>query len=331
MGEQGAREGKTASFLSRSRLAAAGVAAGVAVGLGAGYLLFGNADEPLESSDAGIPPPEYAYLDDARVVSYLGQIEGGLTGTERRTSSLRVQGSAGVDVAGANVGGAREEEQFVERVVTPTATARFYRLLERLTAKGYLDEFDAARPAEFLRKLRRTAEGRFVRIRNCRVELPNHIVLYKVLRAPRASTPLRQSRAFRQTGVELTSEQAARDFMRVLGPDASVPFGSCNGKAGKPDLLFVARYSVLNREHSVFSGRVTVVGKLTRRVDAGEPDYLNSDVESEASNAAWALALRENGRAGDPTPIVLTIARDLVPATRVTGPGAVIIPIAIYK
>jgi hypothetical protein len=123
--------------------------------------------------DPGIPPPDYVYLNNARVVLYLGQIEGGLSASETLTNQRTQNRNATVAASGFQLGGSSGLSSSVERVVTPTATARFYRLLDRLQTHGYLRTIDANTGKKALaRTFAALPEGAFVRLRNCRLRIP---------------------------------------------------------------------------------------------------------------------------------------------------------------
>ena len=146
------------------------------------FVLGGGAPSVALEDDPGIPPPEYVYLDNARVLAYLSQIEGGLSASEKRTRRVSATRNAGASAGGVEAGGSAESESFVEATVTPTATTSFYRLLDRLGDKGYLAELDASDPpAAFARELGAAAEGSFVRITNCRLRLPTYVQMEQVI------------------------------------------------------------------------------------------------------------------------------------------------------
>src|SRR5438874_2531344 len=104
---------------------------------------------PCPSSDR---PPVFrrrtTRLDSARVVLYLGQLEGGIAKSEQLTQQLTQSRNAGVSASGLSLGGSTGSSSSVERVVTPTATARFYQLLDLLGKDGYLHTIDATATPE---------------------------------------------------------------------------------------------------------------------------------------------------------------------------------------
>jgi hypothetical protein len=90
---------------------------------------LGGSDSGVSSSLAslgqapGIPPPAYAYLDNASVALYLGQLEGGIAKSEQLTQQLTRGRTAGLSAGGLTLGGQTGSSSQAERVVTPTATA----------------------------------------------------------------------------------------------------------------------------------------------------------------------------------------------------------------
>jgi hypothetical protein len=363
--------------------------AGIAAGVVLGWLVFGTSLAEGFEPDPGIPPPEYLYLDNARVLAFLAQIEGGLSASERRTRSVTRRVDAGISGGGGEAGGSSEEQQFVEQVVTPNATTRFYRLLERLKDKGYLTELDAASHS-LARDLLQVQEGAFVRIAGCRLELPSYLLLYRLYEQPEGSfssfsfrvddlTPtekdlfsqisrehqpafllrkllqymtLEQTRAKQRVDLRVPKKrQNARDshvsftltrsswdphrYVRMIGSNPRVPLSSCAPRlSSKPplvDFLFPIQYAVLSDEQSLLSGTLSIVGKVIRIARVGDRDqYQDSEAlrtflpaTVEAQNNGGLLAAATVGSDGLPT--------ELVEDATVFAPGAVIIPIAIYK
>jgi hypothetical protein len=104
-----------------------------------------------------------------------------------------------------------------------------------------------------------------------------------------------------------------------------VPFSTCDGSpAAKPrgvDLLFPVRLSTLSSEPTLLSGPVTIVGKLVRSVRPDD-EYVDqpSLAEFEVATRAVDNAYGEEALSGE-------LASDAT----VLAPGAVILPIAIYK
>lgn len=340
---------------------AGGVVAGAAAVAAMWWWLGGGGTASGLQQDPGIPPPDYVYLDNARVVLYLGQIEGGLAGSEKLTEELTQNRNATVAASGLQLGGSSGQSSSVERVVTPTATARFYRLLDRLQAHGYLHTIDAATRTKLLvRAFAAVREGTFVRLRNCRLRIPPYVQFGQLLRASRgrmspfdavldagatrsvlAEQVLMLARA--QSGriktlvgggapLILAADQrrlaaAAPRLVQVVRPNARVPM-SCAGTANPPprglDLLIPIRLGELSPEQSLLAGPVTVVGKMVRAVRRPDDAYVDSASLALFNGPVEAVNASLPG--ADPV-----LFGGLDADVTVLSPGAVVLPIAIYK
>lgn len=351
----------SADILRRLRPYALGLLVGAGA-LVAAWIAFGG-DDSL-SADPGIPPPEYVYLDNARVLAYLSQIEGGLTSSEKVSEQVERQRSGGIAASGIQVGGSVSQQQFVERVVTPTATTRFYRLLDRLGAKSYLHTVDihSGLPA-VARELRDVPEGDFVRVSNCRVHLPTYAQIDLLIRSSREplSAELAETMAvagtresiearlraeneahpgqpmvgmpsFAQVGGVLRKRllRASSRFAETVGANPRVAISSCSGAGGARargfDLLFPISLASLNNDPSVLDGPVTIVGKVLRSV-RGSNAYVDT-----AALASWRRPVDDIDEAlSELDPDREDLAGELSGDVTVLSPGAVILPIAIYK
>jgi hypothetical protein len=339
----------------------AGIAAGAAVVALAWWLVGGGADSSNRrlQGDPGLAPPEYAYLDNARVLAYLGQIEGGLSGSEKVTEQLTRTRNAGVAASGLQVGGSSSQQQFVERVVTPTATARFYRLLDLLRAKGYLETVSYGRglPDRFLN---RVSEGDFVRINGCRMRLPTYAQMDELIGSAPAPLPadvaaynaVQRSASAEAARVRAQEEahpggglstsvvktatgkarrrlvRAAARFASVLGPNPRIAVSSCTGRRVRRlrgvDLLIPLPLGALNVEPGLLAGHVTVVGKLLHVVRPDDQPYIDTATLNSLATPITAL---------ERTPKFphVDLTGELDSDVTVLEPGAVILPIAIYK
>jgi len=327
------------------------------------FVLGGDPPSVALEDDPGIPPPEYVYLDNARVLAYLSQIEGGLSQSEKRTRKVSATRNAGASAGGVEAGGSAASESFVEATVTPTATTSFYRLLDRLGDKGYLTELDAsAPPAVFARELGAAAEGSFVRITNCRLRLPTYVQTEQVIdetpgpitafeaaltakrgteqeflakEAARVKAALDAGKAVSTTGTgtyaftaadERRLTLAAKRFAAAIPPTARVPLSTCAGRVlqrPRPDLLFPVTLDGLTDERSLLAGPVTVVGKVVRQVRKPEDSYVDRKALAAYSQPVGAIddALESEEPMSD----------ELSDDVAVLPPGAVILPLAIYK
>ena len=320
-------------------------------------VLGGDAPSVSLEDDPGIPPPEYAYLDNPRVLAYLAQIEGGLSASEKRTRRVTATRNAAAAAGGISAGASAESEAFVEAVVTPTATTYFYRLLDRLGDKGYLTELDASTPpAEFARALGAVAEGEFVRISGCRLRLPTYVQMQQVIAA--TPGPVRAFDAFttaasgteaewvarataraREKGAkslvgrgtvafspedDRRQKRAAARFAAAIPGTARVPLSTCTGGAsGRPDLLLPVGLDGITTERTLLAGPVTVVGKVVRQVKSPEDAYVDREADAAYSQPVAAVV---DAALDDPE-----LNAELAADVAVLPPGAVILPLAIYK
>ena len=327
------------------------------------YLSRGNDVGALEQ-DPGIPPPEYAYLDDARVLNYLGQIEGGLSSSETRSRKVTDTRTGGVAAGGVELGGSSSGEQSVQETVTPTTTARFYRLLDRLSDKGYLRELNASSgPTAFAKALGVVPEGFFVRIASCKLRVPTYVQMNEIISESRrpitafhawqtaaygtdeermahkvAEAEARGDKAMTGLGIvafggadERRLKRAATRFDAAIGANPPVPLASCAGKPletpRKPDLLFPVGLDALTKERSLLAGPVTIVGKVVRQVRGPGDVYVDRKAVAAYSDAVFAMD-ETLSNYGDDT---ATLGDELSKDVTVSPPGAIILPIAIYK
>ena len=353
------------------------VVAGALVGaaaVGLGWLFLGNSgNSNVQGSLAslgqapGIAPPDYAYLDNARVALYLGQLEGGIAKSAQLTQQLTQGRNAGLGAGGLSLGGSTGSSSSAERVVTPTATARFYQLLDLLGRDGYLHTIDeAGRPAAIQRAFARITEGSFVKLTGCTLRLPSYIRLIQISRATRGTeSPLdiyyaatdsgfsagattatdeiaaawNQAYPHRPTLGSAESIPAPPRLLRPLGPairsldktvgsNPRVPLSTCDGQTDyRPrgiDLLVPIRLANLSSEQSLLAGPVTVVGKLVRAVRKPAQAYAD-----EPSFATFSGPTRKIDEV--PLDVGKGLDEELTADAVVLAPGAVILPVAIYK
>jgi hypothetical protein len=361
-------------------LAGAALVGAAAVGF-AWLFVGGSSSNELAQSlgqAPGIPPPDYAYLDNARVALYLGQLQGGLARSEQLSEQLTQGRNAGLSAGGVSVGGSAGSSASRERVVTPTATARFYQLLDLLDRDGYLHTInEAGTPAEIRRAFSAIPEGSFVKLTGCTLRLPSYIRLEQISRASHGvdsfamlftaeqggptsaagsaqvtlangkteTVPKKVEEALLNAGrlraaastglgtaggpVEQQLGRAIKTLDKTVGADPRVPLSSCDGTIDyQPrgvDLLFPIRLSNLSSEESLIAGPVTLVGKLVRAVRNPGQEYV--DDASFATFAGPTLTIADVAESDSPRTLYDELDSDAV----VLAPGAVILPIAIYK
>jgi hypothetical protein len=338
----------------------------------------------LNLPPADVPPLEYAYLDSGRVAAYLGQAENGLASTEQRaeqvTRSVNASLAAG---ASAQLGASEQAQESATATVAPKAADRFYTFLRLLRTEEeasygdpgtcnrggrthWLGEInDEASPDEIMKQVECVGIGNFVRIINVQLFLPPFAqalpraqgvnAFYGALPAPRT--------AFTSPTQSVQISRALDAYANLVGTSVRMPFvGAPYGvskKVGRNVALFLpAEYQGLGSEPSLFSGSVTVVGKIVYSARAGEPyiDYptistfghalLNAEpafridlgVCSKTPPAATrprSVPPRHGARSGSSKPAHCTsqqrLLYDVKKSVTLKPPFVVVLPLAIYQ
>ena len=264
------------------------------------------------------------------------------------------------------MGGSSSRDEFVEETVTPTATTRFYRLLDRLEDKGYLRELNASSgPASFAKALGAVPEGFFIRIAGCKLRVPTYVQMDEIISESR--TRISADRAWTTAMYGTEEERAASDvakaeasgaktyvpsyspysltvqgerqltlaakkFAAAIARNPPVPLSSCTGtldEPSKPDLLFPVGRDALTTERSLLAGPVTVVGKVVRQLQRPADVYVDRKALAAYTDAVDAMDEELiDGFYGEDT---ISLGGELADDAIVRSPGAVILPIAIYK
>ena len=310
----------------------------------------------------GIAPPDYAYLDNASVALYLGQLEGGIAQSDKLTQQLTQGRSASVSAGGLSLGGQTGSSAQAERVVTPTATARFYQLLDLLGRDGYLHTVDmASSPAQIRQGFASVPEGSFVKLTGCQLEVPSYVQLAE--RAPGTTdfeTNLYQGagqmpevandaigsaeqmagriKQYQDNadatvrGMKQHLTKAVNALAKAAGRNPRVPLSSCDGQIDfRPrgvDLLFPIHLENLSTEQSLLAGPVTLVGKLVRAVKNPDETYVD---EASLGTFDGPVSAVDAAYPNQSQPGAHTLEQELQADTVVLSPGAVILPVAIYK
>jgi hypothetical protein len=290
------------------------------------------------ATGVGTRPVEYLYLDEPRVRAYLSQIDFGAATQVTRVESL-TKTVGGRAAAGAvfELSASAQNTRSVERVLTPTGVSAFVELEARLG----LTELNLNDPTELLRQHDRLREGDLVKIKSRKLLFPHYIAPYIVVRQFATLNALFPHRD--------VARRHARQFARRIGPNPRITFAlqALVGRALVRYLLPL-EYAGLANERSLFSGgTLTVVGKVVRifRLRSTSARTAYRDL---ATRETWREPLRRMPRTlyeristarrlvRDCRDLRLGLARDclrraLHRQTTVPGPGAVILPLAIYK
>jgi len=315
---------------------------------------------PTVFGDAKEPPPEYLYLDTARVLAYLGQIEGGLTSDERRSFQQTDEVGGGVSASGVDVSAKRQRVGSVQQDVTAGTTDRFYHLLALLKdppedAPRWLYTINAhlhGRHTTFavIRTLRRLRVGDFVRITRARAYLAPYAAVYR-----------KTSYSLNYLGGDLTRPQhalftrisrearrAVACYRKAVGPNPRIPIvvPALNRRRTTPDpveFIVPVRRDGLTSEPSSLAGEMTIVGKVIyldpRRAshvshkDPNPPIWVDHETVhtfAPALEHAQAALLRLLGLApyeGRRKQLGTVVRRSVT----FSAPLAVVLPIAIYQ
>jgi hypothetical protein len=298
-----------------------------------------NGDEREPSSSSRLPG-EYLYLDDERVDAYLSQLQGGLSRSERRstTSTEEQQAQLGSGPV-VQVGGKTGQQEVSERTLFTQAADRFFELegeLEsRFTHAQDVDlrfmEMEAAENAcGEIKRLVNIKEGQILRITGANLRVPTYaLALAKVAHADQFRPPSQPPVPSKELArLALESQPGLRRFVKRLGPDPGLPFRLKIMRRPRCEVFMPARYSKVRDAPSLLTGPVTIVGKVVRRLTMKEKHYFDVDTA-----VRWERALEQSGRG-----VRRTLGIDGVGVRRVVNasaaidwPGLVLLPLAIYK
>jgi hypothetical protein len=302
-------------------------------------------------------PAEFLYLDTDRVAAYLGQLDGGIAKSERLTEKLSSEDSAKVSGSLFEVGASAQRENFIERHVTPTAAAGFFRLVAFLQEEGKLEDVTTKSLAEFTS----LKPGSFVRFHSDDVRTPIYANSYLVVRQAstlKALFPTAEADYYEREQIEAEREDA-RSYAHQVGPNPRIAFALTPSSRGeKFKILLPLRYRQLTDERSLIKaggGSFTVVGKLVRmfkeepeREDGHHPAYIDSPTREtwmkplehvpkrllqyssrKCKPAKGEVEASERERK-HPTLRTCVMSR-LRSQTTIPNGGAVILPVAIFK
>ncbi len=247
-------------------------------------LLAGEGPDSFDF-DTGLAPAEYLYLDNGRVLSYLSQVKGDLSENEKRSIKVTQSLNAGIEQSPAKVGASRSTEQFVEQVVTPTAASNFFRFLDELQGGGapktYLKTLEAGKfdSGDY----RSFEEGDFVALEGVTVRLPPYAAdYYFVKRFGSAYTERASADRLGCLLLRKAERRSVREWLRPFGRNPRVTLTASarsaqTDKLGLVKILLPVEYSSLADEQSLLArARLTVVGKVIRRIEPGGDDYVDT-------------------------------------------------------
>lgn len=352
-------------------LVAVGVAiAVIAIAIFGASALDKNQSSGAESFEAPLPPVEFLYLDGARILDFLAELEGGEVGAVHRISKEIASVNAGGSGDGFTVGASSQHESVAESTVTRTEASELGILLNDLAKNEShgisFHSIDLTDPRD-LENAKTIREGMLVRFVTHELLSPGYIRPYVVVRQSATLAALFPQAAGNPVGAERAEEQRrkAESFARQVGPDPRITFvvSPRPKKVGDISMkvLMPMHYRDLTQERSLLEkgrdqftgGRLVVFGKVIRvfrKKKGSRPDYTDF-----ATREIWRNPLEqasnfliENVSHNCKTPRIpaqSTAPRStahpiegracflakLKRQTALHAPGAVILPIAIYK
>jgi hypothetical protein len=304
------------------------------------------------SAHARPRPAEFLFLDNARVAAYLAQLDGGIAKSERLSETLSTEENANVSGELFHVGASAQHENFVERQVTPTAAASFFRLTAALIGRSQLQDVSVDNLDDF----KGIDEGTFVRFTSNDLRTPIYANSYLVVR--QAGTLKALFSTFKASGERKVAIRAqreeARSYAHQVGPNPRIVFALTPRADESIQFLLPVHYRQLSDERSLIKdggGRFTVVGKVVRVFRTarrkGKTAYVDSPTLEtwkkplervpvlllrRSSSKCGATALSRSTDAGGEEATLRSCVLDrLQEQTRIPSTGAVILPIAVYK
>lgn len=329
------------------------------------------------SFEAPLPPVEFLYLDGARILDFLAELEGGRVGAVHRISKEIAEVNAGGSGGGFTVGASSQRESVADSTVTRTEASLLGLLLHALKqneAHGVNFHSIELTDPKNLSNLKKVREGMLVRFVTHDLLSPGYIRPYVVVRQSATLAALFPQASGDPAGAERAAEQRQRaeSFARQVGPDPRITFAvePRSEDEGDPlNVLMPMRYSDLTEERSLLEkgrdqytgGRLVVFGKVIRvfrhktEIPCRDRDKTCPEYTDFATREIWRNPLEQASKfliehvshncktrstAGEqrehPSRSKLIGGRacflaKLKQQTELHAPGAVILPIAIYK
>lgn len=327
-----------------------------------GWLLsnFDDEESGPTTFQSRLPPAEFLYLDGPRIGNYLGQLEGGEGGDERQIVKETRAASGGASASGFTIGASSQRENSAERTLTQTEASEFARMLNALRRNELqgvsIHQMELDQPAD-LNSLR---EGWLIRFRTDDLVSAGYVRPYVVVRQSATlaalfpNDPGDEEGALRAEGQRLKAEK----FAKEVGENPRITFAVAP-RDSELRILLPVQYEYLTDERSLqekgrdetTGGTLTVVGKVIRAYSpdehpcVGEPDPCPREYTDFATREIWQNPLEsasnylinhvshscEISRDGDEKKGRYCFLSKLRAQTRLRPPGAVILPIAIYK
>jgi hypothetical protein len=296
---------------------------GLAVALIAGGVIAWAAIALLGSGDGGglahttparasFPPggpAEFLYLDKARIIAYLAQIDDGEESSKKYAQKLTDSLNGKVNLESiAEAGGSRSEEDVVEKVVTPSGASLFFDLKRALEEEEeesegeegdthYLEPVDLENPESGVETV---GEGHFIEFQASELLSPAYLDQYLAIKRPHGVRDLFPPDGAGEAAARNTPARwATWRFKGELGKDPRVDLAvrvdEPDGK-GRIVYLLPVDGALLTEEQSLLShhgGTLTVVGKIIRLwPDPGKQKVKTPVYVDNATRATWEGPVR---------------------------------------
>lgn len=320
-------------------------------------LLLEGGESSSKASSATLRPVEFLYLDGGRVLTYLEELQGGAVKSEEESHKLTKTLSATLKLQQLEAGASGQEENFIQRAVTPTTASAYMELFNDLDMQHRIKRIHWY-SHESLEGL---SEGQFVLFRTEAIRSPVYLDPFLALHqnAPLATLfpiPRRGVASSRRTHTE---RMAALRFAKEIGRDPPIVLSlQPQSRSARIQNLLPLRFQALNHEASLLKdggGAYTVVGKVVRILPEPHNEEAQFSYVDFSAREAWRRALHQapgallcrsdprceeklrgaSGKRGVVGKAIQKARKSMETAlseqTEVKKDGAVIIPVAIYK
>lgn len=312
-----------AAFAKRWILGAGCLLLGVVIGISAENR-FSGSSQPKPP----FPPSEYMYIDPARAVAYLSQLQGGQLSSEKVTQARQTTSKLAAAVSFGSGEVSVQGTQTIESQLLSTLPSEVYKLREDLIARNWQNRFDLPGddPGRFVQDRN---DGDFIWLRGCQISMPLYGQLYE---------------AIRQSGQLGNSAIAAKAkaFVKHIGSNPVIPLTCTRPATSDPTILIPIQFSLLASDASLLIGKVSVLGKVAYNVSkdvlpgSPQPEFVDQTTRLAVAPVVRALPLDilhllpslHRKRLGKARQKMLD---DLNTATQIDSLGVVVIPTAIFK
>ncbi|MDX6625975.1 MAG: hypothetical protein QOE56_964 [Solirubrobacterales bacterium] len=241
--------------------------------------LSGGGSSNAQPFEARMAPAEFLYLDGARILGYVAQLEGGEIGTVHRISKEISQVSGEATANGLlKIGASSQHENLADSTITRTESSELGLMLDDLRRDPRPGVSIHPITLDNAANLNHLREGWLVRFATGALLSPGYIRPYVVVRQSATLAALFPQAAGNQADAERAEIQRrkAESFAKQIGPNPRITFAVAPPRAerGAPSLkvLMPMRYRNLTDERSLLEkgrdqytgGKLIVIGKVIR-------------------------------------------------------------------